>query len=104
MEVEDEVHFILKCPFYDDLRNPILQLANLQYPNFTELTNLEQLKVIFQSEDLLKTASFCLNRMYNRRSQMLTSNWLLLNYYYPCLPIRHKLGWLNFRWVLENCV
>ena len=74
MEVEDEVHFILKCPFYDDLRNPILQLANLQYPNFTELTDLEQLKVIFQSEDLLKTASFCLNRMYNRRSQMLTSN------------------------------
>ena len=80
MEVEDEVHFILKCPFYDDLRNPILQLANLQYPNFTELTDLEQLKVIFQSEDLLKTASFCLNRMYNRRSQMLTSNWLLLNH------------------------
>ena len=26
MEVEDEVHFILKCPFYDNLRNPILQL------------------------------------------------------------------------------
>ena len=26
------------------------------------------------SEDLLKTASFCLNRMYNRRSQILTSN------------------------------
>ena len=38
------VHFILECPFYDDLRNPILQLANLQYPNFTELTDLEQLK------------------------------------------------------------
>ena len=65
------MHFILKCPFYDDLRNTILQLANLQYPNFTELTDLEQLKVIL---DLLKTASFCLNRMYNRRSQMLTSN------------------------------
>ena len=65
MEVEDEVHFILKFPFYDDLRNPILQLANLQYPNFTELTDLEQLKVIFQSEDLLKTASFCLNRNLN---------------------------------------
>ena len=66
--------FYTKCPFYDDLRNPILQLANLHYPNFTELTDLEQLKVIFQSEDLLKTASFCLNRMYNRRSQLLTSN------------------------------
>ena len=67
----DEVHFILKCSFHDDLRKPIFQLANLLYPNFTELTDLEQLKVIFQSEDLLKTA-FCLNRMYNRRSQMLT--------------------------------
>ena len=74
MEVEDEVHFILKCPFYDNLRNPIFQLANLQYPNFTELTDLEQLKVIFQSEDLLKPASFRLNRMHNRRSQMLTCN------------------------------
>ena len=37
MEVEDEVHFILKCPFYEDLRNPLLQLANLQY--FTELNS-----------------------------------------------------------------
>ena len=74
MEVEDEVHLILKCPFYDDLRNHIFQLVNLQYPIFTELTDLEQLKFIFQSEDVLKTASFCLNRMYNRRSRMLTSN------------------------------
>ena len=57
-----------------DLRIPIFQLANLQYPNFTEITDLEQLIVIFQSEDLLKTASLCLNRMYNRKSQMLTSN------------------------------
>ena len=68
-------YFILKYPFYDDLKIPILQLVNLQYPNFTEITDLEQPKVIFQSEDLLKkTASFCLNRMYNKRSQMLTSN------------------------------
>ena len=59
MEVEDEVHLILKRSFYDDLRNSILQLAYLQYPNYTELTDLEQLKVIFQSEDLIKTASFC---------------------------------------------
>ena len=41
-------------------RKPVFQLANLQYPNFTELTDLEQLKVIFPSEDLLKTATFCL--------------------------------------------
>ena len=40
MVVEEEVHFILKCPFYNDLRNPIFLLANLQYPNFTELTDL----------------------------------------------------------------
>ena len=59
MEVEDEVHFVLKSPFYDDLRNSILQLANLQYPNFTELTDLEQLKIIFHSEELLKTAQAC---------------------------------------------
>ena len=80
MEVEEEVHFILRCPFYGDLRNLIFQRANLQNPNYTALTDLEQLRVIFQSEDLLKTASVCLNRMYNRRSQILTSNWLLLNY------------------------
>ena len=45
MEVEDEVQFILKCPFYDDLRMSIFQLANLQYPRFTELNDLEQLRV-----------------------------------------------------------
>ena len=43
MELEDELHFILKCPFYDDLRNPIFQLTNLQNTNFTDLTDLEQL-------------------------------------------------------------
>ena len=32
-----EVHFILKCNFYDDLRKSISQLHNLQYQNFTEL-------------------------------------------------------------------
>ena len=68
MEVEDEIHFIIKCSFYDYLRNPIFQLDHLQYPNFTEL------KVILHSEDLLKTAAFCLNRIYNRESRMLTSN------------------------------
>ena len=52
MEVEEEVHFILKRPFHDDLRNPIIQLANLRYPNCTEL------KVIFQSEDLIKNCIF----------------------------------------------
>ena len=66
--------FILKCPFNDDLRSPIFQLANLQYLNFPEHTDLEQLRVIFQSEDLFKTASFCLKMVYNRRSQMLTCN------------------------------
>ena len=91
MEVEDEVHFILKCPFYDDLRNPIFQLANLQYPNFTELTDLEQLRVIFQSEDLLKTTSFCLNRMYNRRSHV-NLQLIVIKPYKSYLPIRHKLG------------
>ena len=74
MEVEDEVHFILKCSFYGYLRNPIFQLANLQYPNFAELTDLRQLRVIFHSEDLLKTAIFCLDGMYNRRSQISTCN------------------------------
>ena len=60
MDVEDEVHFILKCPFYDDLRNPFFQLANLQYPIFTELTDLEQLKAIFQSEVCEKLQHFVL--------------------------------------------
>ena len=40
MEVEDDLHLNLKCPFYDNLRNLILQLAHLRYPNFTELTDL----------------------------------------------------------------
>ena len=92
--MEDEVHFILKCPFHDDLRNPIIQLANLQYPNFTEVTNLEQLTVIYQSEDLLKTKSSCLNIDVQQEVTNVTSY----------LPIRPKLSLLDFRWVLENCV
>ena len=33
---------------YDNLRNSILQLANLKYPKFIELPDLEQLKVIIK--------------------------------------------------------
>ena len=60
MEVEDEAHFFLKCSFYYGCRTPILQLANLQYPNFTELTDFEQLNIIFQSEVLIKLHHFVL--------------------------------------------
>ena len=69
IEAETEVHFILKCPFH------IFHLADSQYPNSTELIDYEQLKVIFQTEDLIKkTASFRFNRMCNGRFQIINSN------------------------------
>ena len=40
MEVEAKVHFTLKCPFFDGLRNSVLQLTNVHYPTFTELVFL----------------------------------------------------------------
>ena len=43
-----KAHLTLKCLIYDDLRNSILKLVNLQYPNFIELTDSEQLEVIIK--------------------------------------------------------
>ena len=53
IEAEAEVHFILKCPLHVNSRPLIFHLADSQYPNLTELINYEQLKVIFQFEDLI---------------------------------------------------
>ena len=44
-------------------------MQSYKYWKYLYITDLEQLKVTRQSEDLIKIASFHFNGMYNRRSQ-----------------------------------
>ena len=37
-QVEDEIHFTLKCPMYDDLRYPLIQMSTSFFENFLNLS------------------------------------------------------------------
>ena len=64
---------LLKGPFYDDLRFPILHKANFHHLQFAEVTGLKQLIDIFQPDVLLRSAVVFFTRMYNRRLQVLNA-------------------------------
>ena len=72
-DIEDEVHFTLNCPIYDDLRYPLVQLSAMYHPEFLNLAGIEQLRTVFQSEELTKCASSCFNKMHNRRKMFLNA-------------------------------
>ena len=55
--VEDEYHFLLKCPKYDDLRQEYLPRYYVNYPNRCKFLNL----ISTESDIALQTLStFCL--------------------------------------------
>lgn len=58
--VEDELHVILNCPYYKDLRIDVLKSANVILPGFTELCQADQFRMLMSCPDLIyKTARLC---------------------------------------------
>ena len=50
-EVEDEVHFLLKCPVLEIKRQPILDLISTKYRNFSRLDIQQKFLWLMSSED-----------------------------------------------------
>ena len=54
--IESEIHFLLHCPFYDDLRTSYMKcLTEVQVSN---IADTEILKLIFEQNNVINTAKY----------------------------------------------
>ena len=58
-EVEDEIHVMLKCPSYDDLRKPLIEHAQCLCSSFNTLSNNAKIGVLASHINIVrKTANY----------------------------------------------
>ena len=51
--VEDEGHDLFNCHLYEDIWLELIEKATILEPNFTNLSNLEKLKLVFIKSTLI---------------------------------------------------
>ena len=69
-QVEDENHFLLNCPFYDELREPFFEQAKSKFPNFEYFDPQEKLKALMDHSLVKTTAKYLWDFYEKRRSAM----------------------------------
>ena len=58
--VEDEGHILFNCHLYEDIRLQLIKKATILEPNFTNLSDLEKLKLVFtKSTSIRLVADTC---------------------------------------------
>lgn len=70
-EVEDEVHVILKCPLYDDIRSKMINDACILNSNFSDYTDKQKLVFLFSTSDLIRICAKTCFLILQRRSSHL---------------------------------
>ena len=48
--IEDEIHFVLLCPKYAQIRSPLLDLLLKKYDHFVDLSNIDKLSFLINHE------------------------------------------------------
>ena len=66
-ETEDEIHFLFKCPCYDDLRQTLINKACETETNFMSLNDFEKLRYVVERH-YVYLAKFLVSVMYRRKS------------------------------------
>ena len=69
-QVENELHFLLKCKFYNELRNQLLSGLNATILN---LNNSEKLKLLL-SEYPRQTARYLVQSLAKRKNHLYLNN------------------------------
>jgi hypothetical protein len=69
-QVENELHFLLECQFYNELRNQLLSGLNATVLN---LNNSEKLKLLL-SEYPIKTARYLVQSLAKRKNHLYLNN------------------------------
>lgn len=61
-EVEDELHFMINCKLYSDIRNELLQeLQTLHHNDFPDLSSIDKLKELLNSNKSKTVAKFIID-------------------------------------------
>ena len=68
-EVEDEMHFAITCPFYNDIRFNLLEAFNDTYADFNDRSVLEKYCIIMSVSEvpIVNLVASTLHKMYLRR-------------------------------------
>ena len=65
--IEDEVHFLINCSFYSDLRYEFWNYISSKDPLFAQLSPVDQFVYLMLNNDDTITLSAIIYRMFNRR-------------------------------------
>ena len=67
--VESEIHFLLQCTFYLNERTVLIDALGTKYPNFSTITQDEQINIFMNHEPRL-AARFILSAFNKRKSKL----------------------------------
>jgi hypothetical protein len=68
--IEDETHVLLKCPFYDDYRENLFNVAKSYTIDFMSFNNEEKIMFIFSNETIIRCAKTYLQILKRRRHSL----------------------------------
>ena len=69
--VENEIHFLLECPFYDDLRRKLFKKANLCNSDFDALNFTDKFIFLMNNINIQPLVANTLFDMWQRRKRVL---------------------------------
>lgn len=69
--VEDEVHFFIECPFYDDIRRKLFHRAQLCNRDFATFNSTEKLVFLMNNINMQYIVASTLYNMFQRRKRVL---------------------------------
>jgi hypothetical protein len=69
--VEDEVHAILSCPVYENIRSNMILKASELCDNFPALSRIEQFKFIFTHPSMIRICAKTCSNILSRRADLL---------------------------------
>ena len=70
-QIEDELHFLLNCEFFEDLRRPLLFKAQRCNTDFARLNNTDEFIFLMNHINLTHILAWTLFEMFKRRKQFL---------------------------------
>ena len=72
-KVEDEVHFLIKCPTYNNLRGEILNDCTQLKPHFPYYSDTEKFIFLMSNEYMLFNVSKLIHFSMNKRNALIPS-------------------------------
>ncbi len=70
-EIENEIHAVLKCSKYDDIRRELTDNACAISPEFISFTDVEKMIFIFSNTQMIRVSAKPVFKILQRRSALL---------------------------------